>query len=177
MLALGGGQALAQSSAIDELRRCRGIAEGQARVACYDAIPLPGVAGTATVQATSSAASAAGTRATPGVAVSSASPASAVPAAAPAVAPAPLLRDFGLPERPVAALPQSIDSAIEGEFDGWTAGTRLRLANGQVWEIVDGSVASYRLRDPKVRVSRGLLGSFFLSIEGVAQSPRVRRVQ
>jgi hypothetical protein len=46
-----------------------------------------------------------------------------------------------------------------------------------VWEIVDGSTAVYRLHSPKVRVSRGLLGSYFLEIEGVAQAPRVKRVQ
>lgn len=70
-----------------------------------------------------------------------------------------------------------MESTIAGTFEGWLAGSRLRLANGQVWEIADGSSASYLLRDPKVRITRGMLGSFFMTIEGVAQSPRVRRIQ
>lgn len=178
LLALAVGQASAQSNAVEaELRRCRAIPDSLARVACYDGIALPAPAPSApgTAQApsgSSGVASAAGTRA----AVPAAPPAAtAAPSAA--VAASPQGRDFGLPERPVSSLPQSIESAIEGEFDGWTAGARLRLANGQVWEIVDGSTASYQLRDPKVRISRGMFGSFFISIEGVAQTPRVRRVR
>jgi hypothetical protein len=170
--AFGGGPATAQSSAAEtELRRCRGIADVPARIACYDAIVLPDHANPRPTQVpgANGAAGPASGRAT-------SAPASA-PAASAAATVSPPLRDFGLPERPATALPQSIDSVIEGDFDGWTAGARLRLANGQVWEIVDGSTASYRLRDPKVRIGRGLLGSFFISIEGVAQSPRVRRIQ
>jgi len=169
---LGGAQAMAQDSPVEsELRRCRVITDSAARIACYDAIALPAEAITGQRQATNGTAGPGGARALSAVT-------SAASASVPAVAsPSPPLRDFGLPERAATALPQSIDSAIEGDFDGWTAGARLRLANGQVWEIVDGSTASYQLRDPKVRISRGLLGSFFISIEGVAQSPRVRRIR
>ncbi|MBI5717391.1 MAG: hypothetical protein HZC37_06855 [Burkholderiales bacterium] len=160
------GPAAAQSSSVEaELRRCRGIADSPARIVCYDAIVLPRAAAASTQGPTAAP--------VPAATQSSASAASAAPPAASA----PATRDFGLPERPAALLPQYIESSIEGEFDGWTAGARLRLANGQVWEIVDGSTASYRLRDPKVRISRGLFGSFFMDIEGVAQSPRVRRAQ
>jgi hypothetical protein len=85
--------------------------------------------------------------------------------------------EFGLPER-VSQGPQFIDSVLPGDFGGWTPGAKLRLANGQVWEVIDGSTASYPLqRSPKVRISRGLLGSFFMSVEGVSQTPRVRRLQ
>jgi hypothetical protein len=71
----------------------------------------------------------------------------------------------------------SIESSIPGRVDGWVANTRFRLANGQVWEIRDGSRAAYDLRDPKVRIVRGLSGSFFMELEGASQSPRVRRVE
>jgi len=51
------------------------------------------------------------------------------------------------------------------------------MANGQLWEVTDGSQAAYRLSDPKVRISRGISGSFFMEIQGVSQTPRVRRIE
>lgn len=72
---------------------------------------------------------------------------------------------------------QSIDSQIKGVFDGWEPGTRWSLANGQVWAIEDGSRGAYNRRtDPAVKLKRGTFGGFFIEIDGVSQSPRVRRV-
>jgi hypothetical protein len=51
------------------------------------------------------------------------------------------------------------------------------LANGQVWQITDGSEGVYSLVDPLVTIERGSFGSFFLRIEGVGQTPKVRRLQ
>lgn len=158
----------------DELRRCRVIVDNAARFACYEAIVLPGGGGAAPVRP------AVAPTAQPAAPVTVRPPSVAAPTASAAAAPpstAAAARDFGLPERSAAAAVESIDSSINGEFEGWTAGARLRLANGQVWQIVDGSNAAYSLRDPKVRVSRGLFGSFFISIDGVSQTPRVRRLQ
>ncbi len=76
-----------------------------------------------------------------------------------------------------AAEAEFVDSRIVGRIEGWTPATRFTLANGQVWEIADGSQAVYGLQDPGVRISRGLFGSFFIRIEGVSQTPRVRRVR
>lgn len=85
---------------------------------------------------------------------------------------------FGLEARSApAGTVASIESVIEGPFDGWLPRTQFKLANGQVWEISDGSQAAYDLRSPKVRITRGVSGSFFMAIEGVAQTPRVRRVR
>ena len=85
---------------------------------------------------------------------------------------------FGLEARQAAVQgPDAMESAIEGAFDGWVPRQRLRLANSQVWEISDGSQAAYRLQAPKVRIARGMAGTFFMAIEGVAQTPRVRRVE
>lgn len=86
--------------------------------------------------------------------------------------------DFGLESRRLGPVPvASIESAIDGAFDGWLPRGRLTLANGQVWEIIDGSQAAYDLRSPRVSITRGMSGSFFMAIEGVAQTPRVRRVR
>lgn len=133
------------------LQRCRQLADATQRLACYDAIVLP--RGAQTAGPTAAAA--------PTVAAQTAS--------------------FGLESRPApAAGPaplEAIESMIEGRFEGWLPRSALKLANGQVWEIADGSTAAYRLTSPKVRITRGVSGSFFLAVEGVSQTPRVRRLQ
>lgn len=134
------------------LQRCRGLADATTRLACYDAIALP---------------------------------AALTPAAATNAGPATLaalpVASFGLETRPAPAAGPApltaMDSAIDGAFDGWLPNSVLKLANGQSWQIADGSTAAYRLRNPKVQVKRGVSGSFFMAVEGVVQTPRVRRVQ
>jgi hypothetical protein len=112
---------------------------------------------------------------------SAATPSAAAPTAAavPAAAAGERTATFGLPapapSRPVEA--DFVDSRVVGRLEGWTPATRFTLANGQVWEIADGSQAVYDLQDPGVRITRGLFGSFFIRIEGVSQTPRVRRVR
>jgi hypothetical protein len=148
-----------------EIRQCRAQVADAARLACYDALfgraggPAPAPATPATSAAP----------AVPAAAVAT----TAVPAAAPTAPAAGGTAAFGLP----AATPDEITSTIPGRFEGWEANTRITLANGQVWQISDGSRGVYRLVDPKVRIRKGMLGSFFLDIEGQNQTPRVRRVQ
>lgn len=84
---------------------------------------------------------------------------------------------FGLEHKAVEQQLQSIESHVEGRFDGWAPNDRIRFANGQVWQIVDGSRAALNAVNPKVRVRRGVLGAFYLEVEGTNHSPRVRRVQ
>jgi hypothetical protein len=134
------------------LQRCRELRDTTARLACYDAIPLS---------------------------ITSAPPLSQPPApAATTTAPA---ATFGLESRqapPNMPAPlEAIESTIDGAFDGWLPRSQLKLANGQVWEIADGSQAAYRLQSPKVKITRGVSSSFFMAVEGVAQTPRVRRVK
>ena len=66
---------------------------------------------------------------------------------------------------------------MPGQVEGWKAGDRIALANGQVWRIADGSQGALWLQNPKVRVRRGVLGAFYLEIEGTNRSPRVERVK
>jgi hypothetical protein len=139
--------ALADDAAI---LRCRAIAEVPARVACYDAMPLSGVA---------------------------APTAAPVAAAAPAAVANPS-KDFGLSaeKRRPANEPNEIESSIVGKFDGWGSNTRFRLANGQLWRVADGSEASLWERDnPKVKIVRNSIGTMFMEVEGSVQAPRVRR--
>ena len=133
------------------LRRCRGIADAAARLACYDALPLP---------APGAAAAAA-----PSVAGQSEAPARE----------ASLLDRFGLEFRQPQA--DRIESHIPGLFTGWDANSQIRLANGQVWKVADGSWLHGEWNNPKVSIRRGMLGSFYLDIEGESRSPRVQRVK
>lgn len=95
-------------------------------------------------------------------------------AASPAAAP-PAVATFGQPTR--ADDVDVIESRIVGHFEGWRPGDRIRLANGQVWQISDDSRAWADLQQPVARVRRAALGSFRLEVDGVTRSPRVRRVE
>jgi len=145
------GAALADDAAI---LKCRALGETQARLACYDRIPV-GAQPAAALAATATTA-----------------PAAAAPAAT-------AEQRFGLEQvKRKEAEPQSIESTIEGNFDGWEPGAQIRLANGQVWRVVDGSSAVLSpMKNPKVKVTRNILGTLFLEIEGTNNSPKVRRVR
>lgn len=100
------------------------------------------------------------------------------PAAAP-VAVDPVAKFGQESVRSPAATPdlKRIESRIPGKFQGWRPNQRLALENGQVWRIADDSEALYELQDPKVIVHRGLLGAFYLEIEGVPFQVRVVRAR
>ena len=139
------GAALADDAAI---LTCRALADSQARLACYDRIPVG--AQPATVAAASAAAPAATAE-----------------------------QRFGLEQvKRKKAEPESVESTIEGDFSGWDPGAQIRLANGQVWRVVDGSSAVLTpMKNPKVKVARSILGNLFLEIEGTNNSPGVRRIR
>lgn len=106
----------------------------------------------------------------------------AAPAAAPAVAAQParkeLEQSFGMEAFKPAPKLEEIESHIEGRFDGWRPNQQIRLANGQVWRVVDDSEGiTPLLTNPKVKVVRGTLGSMYLEIDGTNRSPKVRRIQ
>lgn len=138
------------------LQQCRAIPDAAARLACYDALPLSASPAPAAAPA------------------SAAAPAPAAPQAAAPETPA----QFGLVREaaPVVDLP-SIESTIPGHFDGWYPNRRVRLANGQVWQVADGSSRVYDLDNPKVTIRRGVLGAFYLDLSVDNWSIRVRRVE
>ena len=104
----------------------------------------------------------------------STNPPAAVPAAPVPETPA----QFGLTREsaPVVDLP-SIESTIPGHFDGWYPRRRVRLANGQVWQVAEETTRLYDLDNPKVTIRRGVLGAYYLDLSIDNRSIRVRRVQ
>ena len=102
--------------------------------------------------------------------------AAAAPASVPTPAAAPpIAATFGLQRADEAVL--QVVSSIPGLFEGWRAGDRIRLANGQLWQVSDDSSAVYSLRDPKVTLRRAAMNTFVLDIEGARRWPRVRRLE
>lgn len=84
-------------------------------------------------------------------------------------------KSFGLVKKEEEV--EAIQSAITGSFDGWEARQRIKLANGQVWQVVDDSSGVVYGKDLKVKVARGAMGAMYMEIEGTRKSPKVRRVQ
>ncbi|NVM78844.1 hypothetical protein FHW83_004675 [Duganella sp. SG902] len=146
------------------LLKCRQLEDGPVRLACYNAIVVaPGAPFAA-----------------PAVAAAAGAARAAAPAYTTVAAPteAEMAAMFGRePEILKSARLNSIETSISGPFDGWVRGQRIRLANGQVWKVVDDTEDVVELNNPKVTVKRGLLGAIFLDIEGAHRNPKVQRVQ
>jgi len=73
---------------------------------------------------------------------------------------------------------ETIETQLVGKYRGFEPGTVFTLANGQQWRVVEGSFWS-SARDEnkprKVKIVPGVLGSFFLEIEGGGR-PKVKFV-
>jgi hypothetical protein len=108
------------------LEQCRAIADPSARLACYDGLPLPANAGGPTAK------------------VESKARLPETPA------------QFGLSREVTPSVDlASIESTIPGHFDGWYPRRRVRLANGQVWQVAEETTRLYDLDNPKVTIRRG----------------------
>jgi hypothetical protein len=83
---------------------------------------------------------------------------------------------FGL-AKPTDNGVESVESSIEGDLNGWNKNDRIRLANGQVWLVTDDVPGVFRVTNPKVTIHRGLLGAYYLSIDGKNRSVRVKRLR
>lgn len=155
---------------VDDVLNCQKIAESTARLACYDR-EVPRLAG--------AKASAGPTTAAPGnpqvnPAMSPSVSPSVSPSASPATSPE---ARFGLKPDARVEGPDRIVSSLPEGFDGWRARQRIRLGNGQVWQIADDSMAFVRLKSLRAVVRQGALGAFYLEFDGDNRSPRVRRVE
>jgi len=136
------------------LLACRSIGDAAARLACYDALPLAG----------------------PAAADAPAARPQAAAAAAPPVPPAATAASFGI-DKPAQGELQEVSSSVTGAFEGWSPASRIQLANGQAWQVTDGSSAAMYLHSPRVKVKRALLGGYVMEFEGSNRTAKVRRVQ
>ncbi len=70
-----------------------------------------------------------------------------------------------------------IRSEIRGDFRGWQKGDKIRLENGQVWEVIDGTLGIPSTPLAKVTIEPGFMGSWLMKVEGYNATARVRRVR
>jgi hypothetical protein len=150
------------------LQRCRAVKDSTQRLACYDALPL----GVTPAPAASAPAATFGLPATAAPPAQAASPAAPAPSMMQS-----MLQKFGFESRPQPDELAFIESTIPGRFEGWSPRASFKLANGQVWQVTEETSRTAWKEDPKVKIVRGSLGSFFMEIEGINASPRVRRLQ
>ena len=74
--------------------------------------------------------------------------------------PAAKTTEFGLERRD--STPEFIESKAVGQFSSWQKKMKIRLENGQVWQITQSSKVYFKTENPQVRIEKGALGSFFL---------------
>lgn len=68
----------------------------------------------------------------------------------------------------------TVESRIVGDFRGWERGTVFTLENGQRWRVESSdSYVSPSVHAPAVKITPGMLGSFFLNVEGVRPRAKV----
>jgi hypothetical protein len=73
---------------------------------------------------------------------------------------------------------EPITSTLQGEFRGFGKARKFVLANGQEWEQSDDTVLSgVRKTNPTVSISPGLLGVWYLRVDGVNTRAKVRRTK
>lgn len=70
-----------------------------------------------------------------------------------------------------------ISAVAKGSFKKWTKGMVITLDNGQEWKIMSERALSHKIKNPHVKISKGFLGSYKLSIEGINTRLNVRRVK
>ena len=73
---------------------------------------------------------------------------------------------------------EPIEANIVGEFDGFGSRKRYTLDNGQVWQQTDATtMAGVRKTNPKVRIKPGMMGVWYMRIDGYNTQAKVQRVE
>lgn len=73
---------------------------------------------------------------------------------------------------------EPITGVLQGEFRGFGKGRVYSLDNGQQWEQTDTtSISGVRRQSPKVSITPGVMGVWYLKVEGVNTQPKVRRTK
>jgi hypothetical protein len=66
-----------------------------------------------------------------------------------------------------------------GEFKGWEGDAIFKLENGQVWQQAEsGSLKGIKtMQNPKITIRPGMLGAWYLQVEGYNKSIKVKRIK
>lgn len=75
----------------------------------------------------------------------------------------------------VAADP--VQSTVKGEFRGFSGGSVIALENGQRWQVIAGDLFIGKpVNSPKVTIKPGMMGAWYLEVEGQIPKAKVRRI-
>ena len=80
------------------------------------------------------------------------------------------------PQVQVADTPSAVESQIDGQFEGWTGETIVKLMNGQIWQQVDYYYRYHYAYMPKVIVYRSA-GGHKMKVEGIDKAVGVQRIK
>jgi len=73
---------------------------------------------------------------------------------------------------------EPIVGVLQGEFRGFGKGRVYVLDNGQEWEQIDATtLAGVRRQSPAVSIKPGVMGVWYLKVDGVNTQPKVRRTK
>jgi hypothetical protein len=68
----------------------------------------------------------------------------------------------------------TVESRIAGVFHGWAPRTVFTLENGQRWQVISSdSYVTSDVQNPAVKIVPGILGTFWLTVDGVKQRVKV----
>ncbi len=71
-----------------------------------------------------------------------------------------------------------ISSTIKGKFTGWDGQTVFKLENGMIWAQADKDKFYIKeVENPKITIEHGILGSWYLQVEGFDSKCKVKRIQ
>lgn len=73
---------------------------------------------------------------------------------------------------------EPLESRLVGDFRGWRRGTVFELENGQRWQHVEGEdYVTPPMPPPRVKITPGAFGTFWMKIEGVNARLRVKPIK
>ena len=73
---------------------------------------------------------------------------------------------------------EPFETRIVGEFDGWSGNTVFELENGMVWRQSESGRRRFQpVQNPVVIIEPGVLGAWFLKVEGSKRRVQVERIK
>jgi len=84
---------------------------------------------------------------------------------------------FGFENKVNVITDDSIQSIAKGSYKRWKKKLKIPLENGQTWQVISSGELYFKVDNPKVTIEKGVLGSFFLGIEGVNRRLKVKRIK
>ncbi|WP_018624527.1 hypothetical protein [Kangiella aquimarina] len=71
----------------------------------------------------------------------------------------------------------SLTATAIGSFHEWKDGLKIKLDNGQVWEIIDSRTGFYKIQNPTVIIDKGFMNSYRMQVKGRNQRYSVIRIK